>query len=74
MEVHRILVQHFVGRIIGDPTLRRILLQTDEFRNGGFRADDFEDSPVVPQVPPPGIQYPGGLLADPEYVDLTMED
>ncbi|KAK3931968.1 Putative nuclease [Frankliniella fusca] len=36
-----------------------ILLQTDVFRNGGFRADDFEDSPVVPQVPPPGIEYPG---------------
>ncbi|KAK3932728.1 Peritrophin-48 [Frankliniella fusca] len=123
MEVHRILIQHYVGCQIGDPTLRRIclqciqaasrslfwsvldpsffqfeqfvpavllaeewfycchcrlepcyiLLQTDVFRNGGFRATDFEGTPLIPQVPPPGVLYPDGLVAEPEFVDLTMD-
>ncbi|KAK3925916.1 Histone-lysine N-methyltransferase, H3 lysine-36 specific [Frankliniella fusca] len=124
MEIHRIVVQHFVGLQIGDPTFRRIclqciqaatsslfwavlnpsfiqfeqfvpailltedwfycchcclepcylVLQNDVFANGLYRAEDFANTPLVPQVPPPGIVYPGGLVAEPEYVDLTMED
>ncbi|KAK3932748.1 Chromosome segregation in meiosis protein 3 [Frankliniella fusca] len=74
MEIHRIVVQQFVGLQIGDPTFRRLVLQNDVFSNGLYRAEDFYNTPLVPQIPPPGIVYPGGLVAEPEYVDLTMED
>ncbi|KAK3923464.1 Cobalt-precorrin-5B C(1)-methyltransferase [Frankliniella fusca] len=58
MEVHRILVQHYVGMQIGDPTFRRLVLQTDVFHNGFYRASIEEGNPLIPQVPPPGVVYP----------------
>ncbi|KAK3907410.1 Aspartate-semialdehyde dehydrogenase [Frankliniella fusca] len=51
-----------------------LVLQNDVFRNGSYRAEDFDDVPVIPQVPPPEIIYSEGIMAEPEFVDLTMED